>query len=293
MERDILKKAAAFFAEAAAGSLRVDRRGEGQHSGTHALSDVRRVAERVLRLAHATGIDAGAGRPPAEGPGARVVHGRPRLLRQPADPRRLRRVAGARQPQADHSADAGRGPEGARAQAVQGHDDERSRPAGRGQSARSRSSRRSGRISAGSATRPSCASARAASCTWRSSSICSRGSSSGWAVSAVNDRHLTIKALEMALKRRCPEVGLLHHSDQGSHVRQRGLPGGPRGPRHHLQHEPPRQLLRQRRDGSVLLDGQERARANGSTATARRRWSCSTTSKCSITSGVGTRQQVG
>jgi putative transposase len=38
----------------------------------------------------------------------------------------------------------------------------------------------------------------------------------GWAVSAVNDRHLVIKALEMALKRRCPEAGLLHHSDQGS-----------------------------------------------------------------------------
>ncbi len=37
----------------------------------------------------------------------------------------------------------------------------------------------------------------------------------GWAVSAVNDRHLTIKALEMALKRRCPEAGLLHHSNQG------------------------------------------------------------------------------
>ena len=37
----------------------------------------------------------------------------------------------------------------------------------------------------------------------------------GWAVSVVNDRHLTIKALEMALKRRCPEAGLLHHSDQG------------------------------------------------------------------------------
>ena len=28
----------------------------------------------------------------------------------------------------------------------------------------------------------------------------------GWALSAVNDRHLTIKALEMALKRRCPEA---------------------------------------------------------------------------------------
>jgi transposase InsO family protein len=37
-----------------------------------------------------------------------------------------------------------------------------------------------------------------------------------WAVSAVNDRHLTIKALDMALKRRGPDGGLLHHSDQGS-----------------------------------------------------------------------------
>ena len=37
----------------------------------------------------------------------------------------------------------------------------------------------------------------------------------GWAVSAVNDRHLALRALEMALKRRCPDAGLLHHSDQG------------------------------------------------------------------------------
>ncbi len=37
----------------------------------------------------------------------------------------------------------------------------------------------------------------------------------GWALSAVNDRHLTIRALEMALKRRGPSAGLLHHSDQG------------------------------------------------------------------------------
>lgn len=37
----------------------------------------------------------------------------------------------------------------------------------------------------------------------------------GWAVSAVNDRHLTIKALQMALTHRCPAMGLLHHSDQG------------------------------------------------------------------------------
>ncbi len=38
----------------------------------------------------------------------------------------------------------------------------------------------------------------------------------GWAVSAINDRHLAMRALEMALKRRCPDAGLLHHSDQGS-----------------------------------------------------------------------------
>lgn len=38
----------------------------------------------------------------------------------------------------------------------------------------------------------------------------------GWALSAVNDRHLTLKALDMALRRRRPCVGLLHHSDQGS-----------------------------------------------------------------------------
>ena len=38
----------------------------------------------------------------------------------------------------------------------------------------------------------------------------------GWAVSAVNDRHLTIRALDAAIRRRCPGAGLLHHSDQGS-----------------------------------------------------------------------------
>jgi transposase InsO family protein len=38
----------------------------------------------------------------------------------------------------------------------------------------------------------------------------------GWALSEVNDRHLTIKALEMALRRRSPDPGLIHHSDRGS-----------------------------------------------------------------------------
>jgi transposase InsO family protein len=38
----------------------------------------------------------------------------------------------------------------------------------------------------------------------------------GWAISAINDRHLAMRALDAALKRRCPDNGLLHHSDQGS-----------------------------------------------------------------------------
>ncbi len=38
----------------------------------------------------------------------------------------------------------------------------------------------------------------------------------GWALSAMNDRHLALLALRMALKRRCPARGLLHHTDQGS-----------------------------------------------------------------------------
>jgi putative transposase len=37
----------------------------------------------------------------------------------------------------------------------------------------------------------------------------------GWAISAVNDRRLTLKALEMAVARRCPDPGLLAHSDRG------------------------------------------------------------------------------
>ena len=38
----------------------------------------------------------------------------------------------------------------------------------------------------------------------------------GWAISAVNDRHLALAALTMALNRRGVETGLLHHSDRGS-----------------------------------------------------------------------------
>jgi hypothetical protein len=47
----------------------------------------------------------------------------------------------------------------------------------------------------------------------------------GWAVSAVNDRHLVLKALDMAIRRRCPGSGLVHHSDRGSPTRARTTRG--------------------------------------------------------------------
>jgi transposase InsO family protein len=38
----------------------------------------------------------------------------------------------------------------------------------------------------------------------------------GWALSPFNDRRLALRALEMAVRRRRPEPGLIHHTDQGS-----------------------------------------------------------------------------
>ena len=38
----------------------------------------------------------------------------------------------------------------------------------------------------------------------------------GWAIAAVSDTELVMRALEMALGRRQPSVGMLHHSDRGS-----------------------------------------------------------------------------
>ncbi|MSQ00982.1 MAG: hypothetical protein EXR71_03690 [Myxococcales bacterium] len=38
----------------------------------------------------------------------------------------------------------------------------------------------------------------------------------GWATSAVNDRRLALRALEPAVNRRRPDIGLVHHPDQGS-----------------------------------------------------------------------------
>ena len=169
-------------------------------------------------------------------------------------------------------------------------DDERPRSADRRQSARPAVRGRRGRISAGSATPPSSSSASSGKLYLAAILDLYSRFVVGWALSAVNDRHLTIKALEMALQRRCPDAGLLHHSDQGCTYASEDYQRRPERAWHHLQHESPRQLLRQRGHGELLLDGQERARRAASRAAATPRWSCSTTSKCSITSGVGTRR---
>ena len=116
------------------------------------------------------------------------------------------------------------------------------------------SSRPSGPISAGSATRPSSSIGSSAKLYLAAILDLFSRFVVGWAVSAVNDRHLTLSALDMALKRRCPDAGLLHHSDQGctyasedyrTRLAQHGIT---------CSHESSRQLLRQRGDGELVLD---------------------------------------
>ena len=80
----------------------------------------------------------------------------------------------------------------------------------------------------------------------------------GWAVSAINDRHLVIKALQMALQRRTPAAGLLHHSDQGSPYAsddyQRIIT------RHRMTGSMSRRGNCDDCDGKLVLDGEARAR---------------------------------
>jgi transposase InsO family protein len=46
--------------------------------------------------------------------------------------------------------------------------------------------------------------------------ICSRVRRVGWSMATIQDATLVVQALCMALARRCPQAGLLHHSDRGS-----------------------------------------------------------------------------
>lgn len=57
----------------------------------------------------------------------------------------------------------------------------------------------------------------------------------GWAVSAVNDRRLTLKAVDMALQRRSPRVVCCITPTAAAPNRR--LPSGADRPQHRLQHE--------------------------------------------------------
>jgi len=81
VERDILKKPPPS-SPSIRSDLRHNRRGEGPLSRAHALSDARRVAERVLCVADPASVPACARRPSAQRAAARLVYGRARVLRQ-------------------------------------------------------------------------------------------------------------------------------------------------------------------------------------------------------------------
>ena len=250
------------------------------------LSDVARLAQRLLCVARAPGINACARRPSTESAGAGVLRREQPALRESARPRGSPRATRACQPQTGRALDAGSGPAGAAPQALQGDDDERSRSAGRSQSARSRLHGGPRRINGGSATRRSSSSAAAASSIWRRILDLFSRFIVGWAVSASNDRQVTIKALQMALKRRCPDAGLVHHSDQGctyaSEDYQDVLD----------THGITCSMSRRGNcyDNAVMERASSRrsraSSASTSRATVRRRWSCSITSRCFTTSGA-------
>ena len=53
---------------------------------------------------------------------------------------------------------------------------------------------------------------------WRSSSMSSRDGRVGWAMAATEDGKLVELALRMAVVKRQPPAGLLHHADRGSEL---------------------------------------------------------------------------
>ena len=114
----------------------------------------------------------------------------------------------------------------------------------------------------------------------------------GWAISAVNDRHLTIKALRMALKRRCPGRGLLHHSDQGctytsedyqAVLEARGITCSMSRTGNCYDNAVMESFF-----STVKTELGEHSAPSRAAATPR--WSCSTSSRCFTTSGAGTRR---
>jgi putative transposase len=90
----------------------------------------------------------------------------------------------------------------------------------------------------------------------------------GWGMAEHMRAKLVDDALEMAVARRRPQPGLIHHSDQGSIRVARVRPGRPRR-RHRPLDGQPRRLRRQRRRRELLRHAQEGTRAPPLLATRR------------------------
>src|SRR6516225_1027552 len=83
----------------------------------------------------------------------------------------------------------------------------------------------------------------------------------GWAMRDHLRAELTIAALTMAIQRRCPTAGLIHHSDRRQPIRRRRLPRHPAGRRDRPVDEPQGKLLGQCADGELLRHAENRARS--------------------------------
>ena len=97
------KKSRGLLREAEPVRFRFIAAEKAEHTGHDSLSVSAGDAQRLLRLAAPSGIDACPRRSPAEGAGAGVVRREQAALRQPAHPRGSDRAARARQPQARRS----------------------------------------------------------------------------------------------------------------------------------------------------------------------------------------------
>jgi putative transposase len=74
----------------------------------------------------------------------------------------------------------------------------------------------------------------------------------GWSLAAIQDATLVVKALEMALARRRPQAGLLHHGDSWQYLYERELSYALAATGYDCKHEPHCQLLRQCCDRKFL-----------------------------------------
>jgi putative transposase len=99
----------------------------------------------------------------------------------------------------------------------------------------------------------------------------------GRAFSAVNDQHPTLRALDMAVKRRCPDSGLLHHPDQDCTYASEDYRTATRAAQRHLFDESSCNCY----DDAVIESWFLAVKTSASRVTPTRRTSCSTTSKCS------------